>query len=492
MPDTNMLLAKIGELERQIAGLGTQEVDVNGLYALRFDAAQKTKLYAGQMYKSGVNLGTGYIEYIYRVLPDGQYIISVDDGGAHAWLLGHTVTDGKSIMAGNMSFCEDDGEGAQHQVSVASSDLVDSGTWHHYASLIDQENFRFTAFTDGVASKDIAIPNGWQRRITDPGLGECHIGGSHHQTASGDLLQMAIYEGANPFSNHIRPATFIPSREFGYATQDATQNYQAPNMSWYFGAPTGHVVLDGGIGYNGVNHNAVFHADVTQTGTYSGIYGTLLPATSYPQWVAVNDFAQPPYTGPSHVTPVGAVVSDSFSRIDSVPFWNGVISLGTAPTGQAWENVSGVWGIISGDAYLGNYGNQYIASIPTGLTASGGYVNMRVEGTRRAASGSALGIVARFSTPGNYIALTTDEPNTRLFLYQYIGGSPTLLQEISGQWNVNTNKIALDCVGSTVRVYVDDVLKHTQNSVTDNAPGTKAGLYGEGWTRVSRFDVFPA
>lgn len=466
--------------------------EANTLYALRFDAAKKSKLYAGQMYKHNVNLDTGYIEYIYKARAGGQYVISVDDGGAHVWLLGHLVdVNGKSVMAGNMSFYDTDGAGAQHNVTVNGSDYVFAETWHHYAAAYDYANQRFTPFVDGVAGKDIIIPAGYRRRIGDLGWGECHLGGSHHLTATGDMIAMAIYEGLLPFSNGQRPATFRPSRLFGYATQDASGNHRSPNMFWPMNYPTGRVVPDLGSGYNGAKHNAVFHADVMSQGSYSGVYGDLIHATGFPEWVKVTDFAKPSYQGAAHVNTPNAIVSDSFSRSNVTPFWDDVIGLGTAPTGQVWEGTTGIFGIMDECAYVGLYGQQIQARIASGLSPTGGYVNMRAEATRKSGAGCDLGVHIRYTDASNYIFAVTNNEYNRAFLYEVVSGVPNMLQEISsigGSWN----KIGLEGFGSAIRVYIDNVLVHTETGVTNNPTGNRGGLYGEGFMRYERFDLFAA
>lgn len=161
------------------------------------------------------------------------------------------------------------------------------------------------------------------------------------------------------------------------------------------------------------------------------------------------------------------VVSDTFDRVDST-------SLGTAETGQTWQNLSGVWGISGNQAYL-------TANNSTGTAlVDAGTADCQIQVTYAGTFASSVKVVARCSDINNQIVFNADGTISRIQ-----AGTWTLLGTTTIPKSGDIIKMTLK--GNDITVQVNDsepltVTDSFNNTVTKH--GFRAG------TSAQRFDNF--
>jgi hypothetical protein len=172
-------------------------------------------------------------------------------------------------------------------------------------------------------------------------------------------------------------------------------------------------------------------------------------------------------------------VVDTFDRA------NAPDGLGTTGTGQAWEVVSGTWGIQGNAAATsgGATGDQpNIAVVPegTGDGLTEIYLPVVEEGA---------GLVFRYLDPDNYWSVTANPGVGSWTLNRVIDGDVELVQEIPGPTNDGI-VVSVTQDGSVVRVLLDGV---EYLSITDAALGDQlqGGIIASSSTSGdARFDRF--
>jgi hypothetical protein len=160
------------------------------------------------------------------------------------------------------------------------------------------------------------------------------------------------------------------------------------------------------------------------------------------------------------------VVTDSFNRTDNPS------SLGTADSGQVWSPLVGTWGISGNTAVLNAApaGVKY-AVVESGLSDATIQVDLGSE------TEQILGVAFRVQDASNGLVCRIIPSSGRLQLSSFVAGTLTqiALQDYGGEISCT---LKVECVGTTIRCYVDDVLYITATDVTLFQTATKHGLYG--------------
>jgi hypothetical protein len=153
------------------------------------------------------------------------------------------------------------------------------------------------------------------------------------------------------------------------------------------------------------------------------------------------------------------IVADTFARAD-------VGSLTVADTGQTWTASAGTFGIVAKSATPTAATNTR-AVISTGVTDCA--VTVEVTGP----NSDQHWLIARFVDSSNYYRFGIASDG-RLALQKVVAGGVTDLATVQTIAAVSGSELTLKCVGSTLTVYINGVLKAT---ITDSTlAGTQAGL----------------
>lgn len=173
--------------------------------------------------------------------------------------------------------------------------------------------------------------------------------------------------------------------------------------------------------------------------------------------------------------PNKTIVYDSFNRVDSAS------SLGVADTGQAWNVISGTWGIDGGKAYCAVtesiIGSNNVV-INTGI--SDGILTVKLPSVAKGAER----VTFRWYDNLNRFALWVDTDKYALYKYE---GVETLL----GSYSVvpqNNDVIKIEANGSLIKVYLND-LKIFEVTESANIANTYWG-FGTYNSILPRFDDF--
>lgn len=172
-------------------------------------------------------------------------------------------------------------------------------------------------------------------------------------------------------------------------------------------------------------------------------------------------------TGGSGATDTAIV--DDFDRPDSTS------SLGITPSGNAWESVSGTWGIADGQAYLveaNPEGQRSVATIDIG-TPNGG-----VE-VQAATMTSGWGIVFRYVGQFNYWYISAAPEYATYNITKIIDGTTVQVSKISLAPTGDGSTLRVQFRGPTIDVFIDDkpMMTLSDSSLTQ---ATRVGLLAIG------------
>lgn len=186
----------------------------------------------------------------------------------------------------------------------------------------------------------------------------------------------------------------------------------------------------------------------------------------------------------ARTAPTASAISDTFSRADNPS------SLGTTETGQAWEIISGTWGVTNGTMYksAGSVGSRNHAVVDYGAT------DMRITAkTPVMGSGPAYPCIAgRFVDAGNAYFLQF-APNPSVVGRRVGGVNVTILSNLGTTVAGDTMSLSLrEVAGSTVvTAYRNGVQIGTYTDTLAGRPmGTRGGIFSHSVYTDARFDDF--
>jgi Concanavalin A-like lectin/glucanases superfamily/Carboxypeptidase regulatory-like domain len=460
---------------------------------LEFDGTQKTVDY-GLFWPAFTDLGPFFWEF--WAMPGNDagatYMLSDGYGGAHALLFGFSNLSasepGRYEMSGNVN---DGVLSSSHIFTFGSDSGPVAGEWGHLAVGWDGQNI--ITYFDGVPVGKTPYARPRQSTGVGNGAGRLLIGGSDHANFHGRIAQVRGYEGSNPRTNRSVESSFAPQTVF---------SREGNLLSYYFlAAPT---VADFSRGYLTGSHVGV------PRGTTAGILGD---CGSCPPPQFVTDSTSPNFaTGapPQQVgvpapipVPAGALVFDSFSRMNSTYMFGGKGGLGSTESGaagpQVWQMIASAdqllpFGILNGRVVLlGD--DTAVCWVNTGSTS--GNVDIRVSRYHgRWGSGIDTGLSFRVVDQANYFfAYVSDSiasPGSQfLTVGSYVNGVRSTLPSgvvVPPGWT--TLRVVTRASGS-IQVFIDATLVYsTTNASLANA--TKAGLFNNsaGLGLVNRWDNF--
>jgi hypothetical protein len=464
----------------------------NPSHVLEFDGSQKSVDY-GPFWQEGVNLGHFFWEF--WAMPGGNagatYMLSDGYGGAHALLFGvgsfNSSEPERYELLGNIF------DGVKHDNYFGSDVGPAVGEWAHFGVGWDGQSI--ITYYNGVPVGK--TPFSGPRRTPGPGAGggRLLIGGSDHSNFDGRIAEVRGYENRNPREDLPGgiEAAFAPQTVFGL---------EGNLLSYYFrSAP---VVADLSHGYNGVAHLGVPRS--TAAGVIFACSGCPPPAfvldPSAPNF-ATGSPPSPVSVPPAPSSPRGALIFDSFSRVNSTYTFGGHGGLGSTEGGsagvQVWQtNVAPLtpqpFGILNTRAVL-LANTTAVAWIPTGSPI--GNVDVRVNRyTGRWGSGVHTGLSFRVLDANNFFfAYTADNQESAgsrsVHVGYYLNGQRVdLTTNAPMPSNWTTLRVTTTNSGD-LKVYLDSTLVYSTNNPW-LASATGAGLYSNsaGMGLVNRWDNF--
>ena len=460
---------------------------------LEFDGTQKTVDY-GSFWPEFIELGPFFWEF--WAMPGtnagATYMVSDGYGGLHALLFGFSNLGASEPNRYEMSGNINDGlPGSSHIYSFGSDSGPTAGEWGHLAVGWDGQNI-ITYFNGvPVGKTPYALPR--QSTGVGNGAGRLLIGGSDHANFRGRIAQVRGYEGSNPRMNRFVESSFAPETVF---------SREGNLLSYYFAAAP--AVADFSRGYLTGSHVGV------PRGTAAGIFGDC-GSCPPPQFVVDSTApnfatgAAPQQVGVPAPLPVpgGALVFDSFSRVNSTYTFGGKGGLGSTEGGaagpQVWQMKAGAdqllpFGILNGRVVLlGD--DTSVCWVNTGSTS--GNLDIRANRQRgRWGSGSNTGLSFRVVDQANYFfAYTSDSiaspGNQFLSLGSFLNGARSMIASglpLPGNW---TTLRVVTRANGTILVFADATLVYSTNIAT-LANANKAGLFNNsaGLGLVNRWDNF--
>ena len=167
------------------------------------------------------------------------------------------------------------------------------------------------------------------------------------------------------------------------------------------------------------------------------------------------------------LTFAGNTVTDSFDRA------NNASSLGTADSGQVWSSLVGTWGISSNKAVVSNVASWGHAVLESGIADA---VVQATLSPTDAAQTFISGLALRIQDATNGLAFRIRPQFGLASLIRLVNGSESTIRSVSYTRSASS-VLRVNCTGTTIDCYVDDVLVIHATNVTDFPTATKHGLY---------------
>lgn len=409
------------------------------------------------------------------------YIVSDSEGGSHCMLFGVSAGGaGLGAVTGNM----DDGTGL---TSFTSLDSFPLNNWVHLAAGWDGSHI--IVWVNGVLSNAIAWSPA-QRKNQGGNNGVLFIGGSDHSNFWGNIAAVRAYEG---YGRCAYLADFSPELTFRPISND-TGGFNVPQFCANYESEE-KLYLDAGL-FEGRPHHGVPEAlqgtvgSNAQSGSFIGT-GLYLPTFS----PGVVEYGQHIPTAPT--TPSGALIFDSFSRVDVTSLsptnlTTGAISLGSTESGslgvKTWTALDG--SAAAGQGILNGYAYIFKGAAGSVVQTSTQDVDVRLD--RMANSLCQTGMYVRYKDANDgYLVIASD---TNVTVYKTEGGVATNVSySVSSGWKT----LRVTAVGTTFNVYVGTATEGTFTLAgsftgTNVAGATKAGIasYNHFDKQVWRYDNF--
>ncbi len=467
----------------------------NQTTVLEFDGTPKS-IDHRIFWPGGVDLGHFFWEFWARPGSNAAatYMITDGYGGAHALLFGvanyGSSEPNRYQLLGNIF---DGVLDISHVYYFGGDQGPAIGEWAYMAVGWDGQNV--ITYYNGVPVGRTSFKG--PRQSPGPGGGGSLllIGGSDHSNFDGRIAEVRGYEGSNPREDsadaRAPESSFIPQTVFS-----VDGNF----LSWYFRPNL--TVADLSHGYNGSGHPGLLR------GT---IHGIIYPCDGCPLPQYVNDPTAPNFVTNAPPQPVvisspapapnGALVFDSFERLNSTYMFNSSGGLGSTEGGTAgkltWQTypvLSGrkPFGILNGMAVLLANATS-VAWVDTG--SSTGNLNISAERHARFWNcGVSTGLSFRVMDEKNFFfAYTTGDAtgNQTLTVGYYLDGHRTdLVTNVAMPASWTTLRVVTKSTGG-INVYADGTLLYsTTSSVLASATG--AGIYNNApdLALVNRWDNF--
>ncbi len=443
--------------------------------SLEFDATKQHHVNHGIFWKPGVNHGVFFWEAWVKPYANAQYVISDGYGGAHALLFGFSGGTNRLALAGNMW-----SNATNSGISFGTDETVPANQWCHIA--VGWDGQKIVSFIDGIPSS--VVPYSGERTTpVGSGSGVLFVGGSDHSNFHGKIARIRGFEGVLPVDSLL--SVFTPEKYFRSTYLRSDGEIVTASFLADYSTPA-KTYPDLSLGYRGANHIGILSRDVD-----SGFFGYKPDfITNLPNWTS-EPVTTPVYVPQTLPIPSGAIVYDSFNRVNSAPAF-GSVGLGIADksfddskAARRWRGAFVTqWGIFGEKAL--NLGQT-----PNPVWLETGTANMDVIATRLPgafASGN-IGIVYRYIDDLNYGLAYVG--TGQVYQLEYVNGEITTVR--TGVQPPIWSKFRVVANGNNITVYcgLSAVVTTTSNNLLT---GTKAGIKGTTGTaeRFDDFTVFPA
>lgn len=431
-----------------------------------FDATLLQHINHGRFFRASVNYSHCFWEGWFKpssLLAAPGYMVSDNQGGNHNILWGmQPATTGFADVTGNFY----DGTTL---TSFTQSEPIPQDHWTHLA--VGWDGSHIMCWTNGVLTHVQAYAPA-QRMQPGGNDQTLHIGGSDHNNYHGNIAWIRAYEGYGrcPYTSDFTPEMFCRPQGNNGTTANMPQfcvSYQAP----------ARLFLDTGK-FEGVSHHGVPEA-VQATTYYPGAFiGTGLALPTFESGLIETDTYVP--TAPS--TPSGAIIWDSFSRVNRTPnnptnYTTGIYALGAVEVGGvSWTNLDGT--TDSGGAGVLN-GRCFIFNQAAGKVVETSTQNVDVRVDRLPTTIHKTGMYVRYKDANDYYQILASD--TSILVTKREGGVTTTVGYTpSSGWK--TLRVVAN--GTTLTVYTGTATEGTFTSqgsftCTNVSGATRAGIERE-------------
>lgn len=444
--------------------LNTGTRAVGGLGSLFFNASKLQHVNHGRFFRANTNYSHCFWEAWVKPsasLVNPGYVVSDNQGGNHNILWG--------VQKASSTHCSVTGNfyDGTTLTTFSPSELIPFGHDVHLA--VGWDGSHIMCWINGILSHTQAYAPS-QRMQPGGNDATLYIGGSDHNNFWGNIYQVRGYEG---FGRCAETSDFAPELFFRPIQFPAQTNKDIPQFCVSYMTKQG-VYVDNGK-FWGTSHPGVPEA-VQSTGYNTGSFiGTAL---SLPAWESGEiNAASHVSTAPS--TPTGAIIWDSFSRINQnyvnpTNFTTGAFVLGAVEIGGvSWTNLNG--SAATSGAGINN-GRAFIANQSAGKVVETSTQNVDVRVDRLPTATHYTGLYVRYKDDNdNYRIIATD---TSVSVFKKEGGVETSVSytPVAG-WTT----LRATAVGTTMTVYVGTATEGTftlQGSFTctNVAGATRAGI----------------
>lgn len=434
-----------------------------------FDASLLQHINCGRFYKSNRSYSHCFWEAWVKPsasLAAAGYIVADTNGGAHNTLWGMQPSDaGQVVVTANMH----DGTTL---TTFSPTERIPMGYWSHVA--IGYDGSHLMTWVNGVLSYVVEYAPA-QRKNTGGNDATLFIGGSDHNNFWGNIGWVRGFEGYGRCRelSDFSPEAF-PRTVNHYAGGDA--NIDVPQFLMSFLSPD-RAFTDYGQ-FEGVSHHGVQEALQSTVLSPNGSGSFIGTGLSLPSFIAgVIDADSYIPTAPT--TPSGAIIFDSFSRVNrgmvnptnknDGTFTLGAVEVGsvnwTQPDGSA---DAGGAGVNNGKAFI------YYGAGDKVVQTSTQNVDVRVD--RLVDVNAWAGLIVRYKDANDYYRITGTD--TSIVVDKYESGVHTTTSYTpTGGWKT----LRVTALGTTLTVYTGTATEGTftsQGSFTcTNVTGaTKAGI----------------
>jgi hypothetical protein len=440
--------------------------------SLDFDSAKHHHVNHGIFWKPGVNHGIFFWEAWVKPYANAEYVISDGYGGQHALLFGFSGGTTRLALSGNFFDLN-----SNTPVSFGTDETVPVNQWCHIA--VGWDGQRIVSFIDGIPSSIVPY-TGQRKTLPGSGSGVLFIGGSTHSNFNGKIARVRGFEGVLPMDSLL--SSFTPEKCFRSAFLRSDGEIITASFVADYSSPS-KIYPDLSLGYQGANHVGILSRDADV-----GIFGYKPDfSTNLPTWTP-EPITNQTYPSQLPTIPSGAIVYDSFDRLNSTPAF-GTIGLGVADKSfdnskiaRRWRGTYvNQWGILGEKAL--NLGQSIV---PVWLET--GTSNMDVRAIRPHGSFATgnIELVYRYIDDNNYGVAYVTNGNGFVYLVEYVGGSPIFVR--TGIQPSDWYDFRVTVIGNQIKVIcgVTEVISTTSPNLSN---GTKAGMRGSAGTG-ERFDYF--
>lgn len=346
-------LLDIPEIEALMAG--------GGLGSLVFDASKLQHINHGRFWRPDINYSHCFWEGWFKPsasLAGPGYMVTDTQGGNHTILWGmQPATAGFASITGNMH----DGTTL---TSFDQAETIPLGHWIHLA--VGWDGVHLLCWTDGILTHVQAYAPAQRKNPGGNDQTLC-IGGSDHNNWPGNIAWVRAYEG---YGRCTQDSDFTPELYCRPLQFPAGAGSDMPQFCVSYQTQQG-LYIDTGK-FEGIHHHGVPEA-VQATGYVTGGFiGTTLSLPTFQ--IGVIDTGS--FTPTPPATPSGAIIWDSFSRVNRTPnnptnYTTGTHLLGDVEVGGVtWTAPDGTTdpggaGVLNGRCFIVNNGPDKVVETST-------------------------------------------------------------------------------------------------------------------------------